>query len=335
MTPILIATVVLGGMGLLFGALIAVVNQRLAVPVDEKLAELRGALPGVNCGGCGYPGCDGYATALREQGCSTSLCPVGGDALAEKLAELLGVTADHAEKYVCTVMCLGDSDRCALKYEYKGAPDCRSASMVADGDKACSHSCLGFGCCERACPFGAIHINDKRLAEVDPAKCRACKTCIEACPRGVLKMLPLVHPVHRTCCAMERGKIVRENCSVGCVSCGKCERVCKFGALKMVDNLPEIDMDKCVGCMLCADNCPTGCLKANEALRKIAIIETDRCTGCGTCSEECKFEAILGETGGKHTVVTWNCNGCGACAQSCPEKCIDMASLDKHKLASA
>ena len=102
------------------------------------------------------------------------------------------------------------------------------------------------------------------------------------------------------------------------------QRSCKFGALKLVNLLPEIDLSKCVGCMCCADNCPTGALKANEALRRHAVIRYGECIGCGACEAACQFGAIAGTAGQPHSVIEWNCVGCGACESACPQHCVQM-----------
>lgn len=330
MTSVLIAAAVMGAMGLVFGAVLALVGKKFAVPENPQRDAVREQLPGANCGGCGFAGCDAYAAAVAEGKAPVNRCPVGGEAVAAEIARVMGVESEAQQKMVATVMCRGASDRCQTRFEYMGPKDCRSAALAAQGDKACAYSCLGLGSCEAACAFDAIHIKD-RLAVVDEDKCRGCGKCVDSCPRSVLKLMPASHPVHRICSAMERGKIVRDNCTAGCIGCGKCQRSCKFGALTMVDNLPEIDLDKCVGCMSCADNCPTGALKSNDALRRRALINFSKCTGCDACAQACQFDAIVKNENGQHTVVDWNCVGCGKCAEACQHGCIRLVQTVRYK----
>ena len=333
MNPILTAAIVLGALGLISGAILAFVGKMFAVKVDPRQAEIREVLPGINCAACGYPGCDSFAKAVAEKGESVSGCPVGGDATAIRVALIMGVTAEPREQKIAAVTCKGKIGVCALNFDYHGPKDCRSAALAGSGDKACQYSCLGYGDCEASCPFGAIHVvTEERLAYVNEEKCNGCGVCVAGCPRNVIRLLPVGHAVHRTCSAMEGGKVVRDHCSAGCLGCGKCERSCRFGALKMRDSLPWIDQTICVHCMRCADECPTGALKANNALRKHALIDFDECNGCGDCKKACQFSAIQGEQDKYHDVIEWNCVGCGECVKVCPQKCIRMVMGSKYQV---
>lgn len=330
MINILIAAGVMGLIGLIFGAVLSIVGQKFNVPVDPVQAAVRELLPGANCGGCGYAGCEAYAEAVASGKSPVNKCPVGGDSVASAIGEVMGVEADATERLVAQVMCRGDMNRCQTRFEYVGPMDCKSAALAAQGDKACGYSCLGLGDCQNTCPFGAITVNENRLAVVDEALCRGCGLCVNGCPRHILKLMPQSHAVHRTCSAMERGKVVKDNCTAGCVGCAKCQRSCKFGALVMKNDLPEIDFDKCTSCMQCADNCPTGALKSNAAARRRAVINFDLCDGCDECAKVCPFEAIIKNDEGKHTVVDWNCTGCGSCLTACPQHCIQMLPGAKY-----
>lgn len=322
---IVIATVVLGGLSLLFGVVLTVTSRVFAIPSDPKRDAIREALPGANCGACGYPGCDGLADAIAAGKAAADACPVGGTACAAAVSEILGIQTDtKAVKMVAKVICQGDRDTCKAKYTYDGIKDCIAATTIMDGPKACKYACLGLGTCVRACPFDAIHIDERRqIAVVDEEKCKSCAKCVAVCPKNVLSMQPNNLPVMLLCRAAEEGKIVSDNCRAGCIGCELCAKECKFGAITMVNHLPKIDQDKCVGCMMCAEVCPTSAIQGDFDNRLIAQIEKSECIGCGICKKVCQFEAVAGENKQPH-MITEACTGCGQCAPKCPKKCISM-----------
>ena len=322
---VLYAALVLGGMGALFGILLTVASKIFAVPANPVRDAVRELLPGANCGGCGYPGCDGCADAIASGKAPVNACPVGGSGCAAKIAEVMGQeAAEEGVRMVAQVVCQGDLEHCKVKFHYSGIQDCVSASLVNDGNKSCKYACLGFGTCVRACAFDAIHIDPlKGIAVVDHGKCVACGKCIEACPKQVIELQPASLPVRLMCRAADKGILVSDNCRVGCNGCERCFHACKFGALEMKNHLPVINPGKCVGCMMCAEACPTGAIWAAWDERKIAEIDPEACIGCGMCKRQCQFESIVGETRKPHEVLD-ACTGCGKCAEKCPKKCITM-----------
>ncbi len=322
---ILYAALILGGMGILFGLLLTLTSKIFAVPADPVKDAIREALPGANCGGCGYPGCDGCAEAIASGKAPVNACPVGGADAAAKIAAVMGVENEEpAVKMVANVICQGSEELCKQKFNYTGIRDCVAASLVNDGDRSCKYACLGLGTCVRTCPFGAIHIDEyKKIAVVDKEKCQSCGKCVEACPKNVLQMQPATLPVRLMCRAADKGYVVSDNCRIGCIGCERCASACKFGAITIVNHLPKIDLDKCRGCMMCAEACPTNAIWANWDERKIAEIDASLCVGCTLCKRQCKFEAIIGELKKPH-IVTDACTGCGACAEKCPRKAIVM-----------
>lgn len=334
--PIVIAAAVLGGLGLLFGVLLTVTSKVFAVPANPTRDAVREALPGANCGACGYPGCDGLADAISKGKAPVNACPVGGAPCAEKVAKAMGVEpVDAGSKMVAQVICQGGLDHCKTKFQYNGIQDCVAASLVSDGNKACKYACLGLGTCVRACPFDAIHIDEYlKIAVVDPEKCQSCGKCVAACPKHVLDLQPVHVPVRLLCRAAEEGILVSDNCRAGCVGCEICANECKFGAITMVNHLPQFDREKCVGCMVCADVCPTSAIWADYDHRKAAHIRKDECIGCGICKKTCQFEAISGERKMPHE-VTAACTGCGKCAEKCPKKCITMHVREHVRDANA
>ena len=335
-TEILTAVGIIGGMGAAFGLLLTLVSKVFAVPGNPTRDAIREVLPGANCGGCGYPGCDGCADAIAAGKAPVSACPVGGPAVAEQIAGILGVESNPDEvKLVAQVICQGDTGFCKDKFTYGGLQDCVAATLVSNGNRSCKYACLGLGTCVKACPFGAIHIDEhKRIAVVDPEKCQSCGKCVAACPKHVLELQPVTLPVRLLCRAAEQGMLVSDNCRVGCIGCERCLNACKFGAIRMENHLPVIDNAKCRGCMMCAEACPTNAIWADWDHRRIAEIDQSSCIGCTMCKRQCQFEAVVGEVRKPHEILE-ACTGCGACAEKCPKKCITMKVREHSRDAFA
>lgn len=315
--------IVLGGMAIFFGIVLAYASKKFAVESDPKAVEVRSVLPGANCGGCGYAGCDALAESIAKGEAPISACPVGGAALAVKIAEIMGVEAGSMERQVARVICCGDKNNANEKYEYQGIMDCKAAEMLAGGSKSCRYGCTGLGTCERECPFDAIHVING-VAVVDEEKCTACKKCIAVCPKGIIELVPVSKKVRVLCKNLEKGKAVMDVCKVGCIACQKCVKTCKFDAIKVENNVAKIDYSKCTNCMMCAEVCPTKTIYANFADRKKAFITEDKCIGCTICKKHCNFEAIEGELKNKHKVLDDKCVGCSQCSVKCPKDAIEM-----------
>lgn len=323
MNNIVTAVISLSSMGLLFGAGLAVAAKVFAVEVDPKVEQIRGALPGANCGACGFPGCDGLASAIANGSAPVNGCPVGGAASAEKIAEIMGVAAGETDKKVARVTCGGTSCNAFEKFEYTGIKDCKAAALVSGGSKSCSYGCLGLGTCVSVCQFGAIDIIDG-IAVINPEKCTACGKCVSECPKAVIKMVPYEQKVVVDCNSKEFGKDVKVKCTVGCIGCQICVKACPFGAMEFENNLARINYDKCTNCMICAEKCPTKAIWADFENREKAFIDEDKCIGCTICKKQCPVDAIEGELKGKHKVIEDKCIGCGACAKKCPKNAIEL-----------
>ena len=179
MYPIVIATVLLTVLGILGAVLLVAASKFLAVSEDEKVEQLQAVLPGANCGGCGYAGCSAYAKAIAE-GAPVNQCTVGGQAVAEKLAAIMGVEAGATTSYKAIVACKGTGGQ--TRFDYQGIPSCRACNTLFHGQMACPYGCLGFGDCAAVCPTGAISVVDG-TAHVDTDKCVGCGMCKQACPK--------------------------------------------------------------------------------------------------------------------------------------------------------
>lgn len=188
---ILFAALSLGILGLIFGVLLGFASKAFEVKVDPKIPMLRECLPGANCGGCGFAGCDAYAEAVVTAGAKPNLCSVGGAKTAEDIGSILGIKVDANEKMTAFVKCNGNCDSAKSKYELEGVSDCLTASLMIDGgSKSCSYGCLGLGSCVSVCEFGALDIVNG-IAKVNVDKCTNCGACINICPKGLIESVPV------------------------------------------------------------------------------------------------------------------------------------------------
>lgn len=262
----------LSAMGLLLGSGLAYASKKFAVEIDPKEEAILDALPGANCGGCGFPGCGGLATAIANGSAATNACPVGGSEVALRISEIMGVSAQQGERKIANVICNGTNTNAKNKSLYQGIIDCKAASLVSNGPKSCSFGCMGFGTCERVCPFDAIHVYDDGIAHVDREKCVACGKCLEACPKDVIEWIPYNQLVSIDCNSKEKGKEVKDKCTVGCIGCQICVKSCPYQAITFNNNLAKIDYSKCTECMICVEKCPTNAIRGDLSLRKTEFV---------------------------------------------------------------
>lgn len=252
-----IAAAVVSAIGIASGLLLGIASEKFKVEADETEIKVRELLPGNNCGGCGYPGCDGLAAAIAKGEAKTNGCPVGGEEVAKRIAEIVGGDAGgDSVKLVARIKCTGDCNQAKDVYEYVGPQDCKLAANVpGGGPKGCSFGCLGYGSCKKVCQFGAISIVDG-IAVIDRDKCKACGMCLQECPRHIIEMIPYDAEAVVSCNSKEFGKDVKAVCKVGCIGCGLCQKNCPEGAITVEDHLARIDYEKCTGCGTCKEKCP-------------------------------------------------------------------------------
>ena len=255
-TGILIAAAAVGAIGIFIGLFLGIAGIKFAVETDPREEKVLAALPGNNCGGCGYPGCSGLASAIVKGEAPVNGCPVGGEPVAKNIGAIMGVSAGEQERKVAFVKCHGDCDKAGKDYEYFGTEDCRMLSFVpAGGPKSCSSGCLGYGTCVKACPFDAIHVVNG-IAVVDKEACKACGKCVEACPKNLIELVPYSAEHIVACMSTDKGPVTMKACQVGCIGCGICVKNCPAEAISVNDFHASIDYTKCTGCGVCAEKCP-------------------------------------------------------------------------------
>ncbi len=263
---ILIPVLVLAAISILCAVLLTVSSIFFGVKEDERAIAVRDALPGANCGACGFSGCDEYAKALAEGKTEdTSLCVPGGDGTSKEIAAIMGLSAADVVEKVAYVACNGSCAPEERKYVYDGPKDCKSAKLLYAGDRDCTFACLGYGDCVKICPRNAISIDkEKNIASIDPKKCIGCGLCVKKCPSGIIHLINDTERVVVKCNNHNKGAEVRKICNNGCIGCGLCVKKCPEGAIALVNNLATIDYSKCTGCGTCHEVCPSKCIHAGN-----------------------------------------------------------------------
>jgi electron transport complex protein RnfB len=242
--PILDSALVLGGVGLFFGFLIAMANKKFYVWEDPRIGEVEELLPNSDCGACGQPGCRAFAEAVVDGKEQPSGCTVMGEEDLADVASYLGVDSGEANKRVARLLCAGGKDEAARNSDYAGLETCKAAASVAGGGKACNWGCLGLADCEIACLLDAIYMNDDLLPVVIPERCTACNDCVVACPKDLFELMPIEQKLIVQCKNLLKGDAAEDLCSVACNTCNRCVADSEPGVIEMIDNLAVINYEK-------------------------------------------------------------------------------------------
>ncbi len=251
MKEILFPALIVGSFGLFFGILLSLASILFKVKKDERISLIEEALPGANCGGCGYAGCSSYAEAVTKGEAECDMCPVGGAPVATYISKIMGTKSEFQKKFAF-IGCTGGAKD---KYIYEGAPDCAYASMLMGGMKSCNYGCIGLGNCVKACPTSALRM-EGGIPEVDEEKCTGCGKCMRICPRGLIDIIPEKAKIAVVCNSRDKISDMKHTCNDGCIACGKCVKICTNDAISVKDNLAKIDYQKCISCGKCIEVCP-------------------------------------------------------------------------------
>jgi RnfABCDGE-type electron transport complex B subunit len=238
------------------------VAQRFKVFEDPRIEMVAAELPSANCGGCGLAGCRNLAeTLVNAETFDDLFCPVGGNEVMAKIAAILGRDAVNKEARVTVLRCSGTCDNRVITNHYDGAASCKIASALYSGETGCSFGCAGLGDCVAACKFGGMHMDAKTgLPVVDESICTACGSCVKACPKNLFELRKKWKgnkKIYVSCNNEDKGPVARKSCTLACIGCGKCQKVCIHDAIVIKNYLAYIDSDKCKLCRKCVEVCPT------------------------------------------------------------------------------
>ena len=259
--PILDSALILGGVGLFFGFLIALVNRRFRVWEDPRIGEVEEMLPSTNCGACSRPGCRAFAEAVVAGEQQPSDCTVMTPDAVEDVAAYLGVDAGEASRRVARLLCAGGKDEAHRNADYTGFESCKAAAAVAGGGKGCTWGCLGLADCEKVCIFDAIFMNEDDLPVVIPEKCTACNDCVVTCPKDLFVLMPMDQKLIVQCRNLIHGEPAEIMCSVACNACGRCVADAQPGLIEMIENLAVVDYGKnALADPAATARCPTGAI---------------------------------------------------------------------------
>jgi len=259
---IIFAVITLSVIGILSAVILYFIAQKFKVIEDPRIDEVAAALPGANCGGCGFAGCRNMAESIvKKESTEGFFCPPGGNATMKAIALVFGQVAEEKDPMIAVLRCNGTKVNAIAKTEYDGLNSCFFINNLYSGSNGCPYGCMGGGDCVDACQFEAMYMDKETgLPVIIQDKCIACGACVKACPRKIIELRKKGKKDRRifvSCINKEKGAVAKKNCEVACIGCGKCVKECKFEAITLENNLAYIDFEKCTLCRKCVESCPT------------------------------------------------------------------------------
>jgi Na+-translocating ferredoxin:NAD+ oxidoreductase subunit B len=263
MGPTILYTVLsLSILGVIAAIILFIVAQKFMIIEDPRIDDVTEALPSANCGGCGFAGCRNFAeNFVNSETLNGLYCPVGGNDVMSNIANILGRSVESKDPRVAVLRCNGSCQSRPQTNIYDGAASCAIASALYGGNTDCQYGCLGLADCVDVCIFNALKMDPfTGLPVIDDSNCTACGACVKSCPKNLFELRKRAkkdRKIYVACRNEEKGGIAKKSCSVACIGCEKCVKVCPHEAIVMNNNLAFIDSDKCKLCRKCVTECPT------------------------------------------------------------------------------
>ncbi|HIP48957.1 MAG TPA: Fe-S cluster domain-containing protein [Lutibacter sp.] len=274
---ILNSIILLASLGTIAAVVLYIVSKKFYVYEDPLIAEVDDLLPAANCAGCGSPGCKAFAEKLvATDDISDLFCPVGGNEVMKSIANLLGKEVNEKEPMVAVLLCNGSCEVRPKTTQFQGPDSCAISAMIFSGETDCQYGCLGKGECVDACDFEAMYMDKETgLPVIITDQCTACGACVAACPKDIIEMRPKNKrdlKIYVACMNQEKGGIAKKACSVACIGCSKCLKVCPSEAITIDNFLAYIDADACTLCRKCVEVCPThAIIETNFPPKKVKV----------------------------------------------------------------
>lgn len=191
--------IIVGAIGLICAILLVVASHFLSVPIDTRVEDIRGFLPGANCGACGYAGCDDYAKAVANGSAKPNLCIPGGASVSAQISEYLGVAAENTEPVKATVRCSGTCEKCGEAEDYHGPATCAACAVLHRGKKPAATAAWAMAIASRSAnsvrspSWMALPMWMKACAPAAAPAPKPARTCSSAWSRSKI-MSPCVAP---------------------------------------------------------------------------------------------------------------------------------------------
>jgi Fe-S-cluster-containing hydrogenase component 2 len=167
--------------------------------------------------------------------------------------------------------------------------------------------------CVTACHLDGMHLHAGQTFVSEA--CKGCNKCVEACPYGVIVLLPRQHAQRESFFK----KVIAQARGVG-----------SSRKPKLIDGHVASDAERCVQCGVCGYNCPVG-IQVREYAREGKTVDDERCVKCGLCIEKCPRGTLRWDIQPAEPTPHFRADKCDLCRgyeeSACVKECPTGAML--------